>query len=381
MKRITILGATGSVGQATADVVEAAAGRFEVVALTANRNAEKLAEMAQRLRARHAVVADPAAVEDLRARLRGTGITVAAGPQAVEEAAAMPADLTMAAIVGMAGLRPLMAALARGGAVAIANKEPLVAAGAQVMAAASRSGATILPVDSEHNAIFQVFDRTRREGIVRLILTASGGPFRDWSAADMARATPAQAVAHPNWSMGAKISVDSATMMNKALEVIEAHHLFSMPPEKIDVLIHPQSVVHSMVEYRDGSVLAQLGAPDMRTPIAYALGWPDRIDTPGQRLDFQTLGALTFAPTDPERFPALPLAYACLRAGPAACIAFNAANEVAVEAFLAGRTGFSGILEIVRRCVEECPDGATETLDDIARLDDTVRRRARTYLP
>lgn len=380
MKRITILGATGSVGRSTAEVIAAPPERFEVVALTANRNSGKLAEMARALRARHAVVADPAAFDDLRARLEGTGITCAAGAAAVEEAAALPVDLTMASIVGMAGLRPLMRAIEQGRFVAIANKEPLVAAGALVMGQATHYGTKILPVDSEHNAIFQVFDAVRPGGIVRLILTASGGPFRDWSLDSMANVTPAQAVAHPNWSMGAKISVDSATMMNKALEVIEASYLFSMPPEKIDVLIHPQSVVHSMVEYRDGSVLAQMGAPDMRTPIAYVLGWPERIDTPGRRLDFGTLPPLTFSAPDPERFPVVPMAYECLRAGNAACIAFNAANEVAVEAFLAGQAGFSDIIKTVRACVESGPSGPTETLDDILRLDDTVRRYARSYI-
>lgn len=380
MKRISILGATGSVGQSTADVIASARGRFEVVALTANRDSEKLAAMAVSLGARHAVVADEAAFDDLKARLSGTGITCAAGADALVQAASVPVDITMAAIVGMAGLRPLMAAIAGGGAVAIANKEPLVAAGRLVMKAARQSGAKILPVDSEHNAIFQVFDHARPEGISRIILTASGGPFLGWSAADMARATPAQAVAHPNWSMGAKISVDSATMMNKALEIIEAHYLFSMPSEKIDVLIHPQSVVHSMVEYRDGSVLAQLGAPDMRTPIAFALGWPERIDTPGRRLDLQALSDLTFASPDKEKFPALPMAYACLASGPAACVAFNAANEVAVAGFLAGRLGFSEISRIVARAVESDLSGDVETLDGICDFDNTVRQTVKSYI-
>lgn len=380
MKRMTILGATGSIGQSTVDVIASARDRFEVVALTANRDSEKLAAMAVSLGARHAVVADPSALDDLKSRLAGTGITCAAGAEALEEAARLPVDITMAAIVGMAGLKPLMAAIAGGGVVAIANKEPLVAAGHLVMAAARRSGATILPVDSEHNAIFQVFDHARPEGISRIILTASGGPFLGWSAADMARATPAQAVAHPNWSMGAKISVDSATMMNKALEIIEAHHLFSMPPEKIDVLVHPQSIIHSMVEYRDGSVLAQLGAPDMRTPIAYALGWPERIDTPGRRLDIQALSALTFLPPDGERFPFVPMAYACLAAGPKACIALNAANEVAVAEFLAGRIGFGDMAPLVRRALEIVPDTDTETLDGICDFDNTVRRAVKSYI-
>lgn len=379
-RKVSILGVTGSIGQSTAKVIAASAERFEVVAVTAQSRVRELAQTARMLGARLAVIGDESRYGELKEALAGSGIAAACGAAAIEDAAAEEADIVMAAIVGMAGLRPLMRTIGQGRAVAIANKEPLVAAGPLVMAAARASGATILPVDSEHNAIFQVFDRERPEGVERIILTASGGPFREWPRERMAAATPAQAVAHPNWSMGAKISVDSATMMNKALEVIEAHHLFAMPPEKIAVLVHPESVIHSMVEYKDGSILAQLGAPDMCTPIANVLGWPERIATPGRRLDLKTLTMLRFESPDPERFPAIPMAYEVLRAGAAACIAFNAANEVAVEAFLTGNLPFLSIMEVIRRAVEKTGGEAVETLDAATHLDQSVREMAKGFI-
>lgn len=380
MKTVSILGATGSVGRSTADVILAHPDRFDVQAVTASTKAEDLAALAIKLKAKLAVVADESAYPVLKHALSGTGVKTAAGIKAVEDAASMPADIIMASIVGMAGLLPVLKAIEQGRCVAIANKEPLVAAGSLVMARVKKHGTTILPVDSEHNAIFQVFDANNRAGIERIILTASGGPFRTWTMEQMRAATPEQAVAHPNWSMGAKISVDSATMMNKGLEVIEAQRLFDIPPEKIDILIHPQSIIHSMVEYNDGSMLAQLGAPDMRTPIAHALGWPDRIATPGRRLDPASLSTLQFFPSDFERFPAMKIAYDCLREGDAACICLNAANEVAVEAFLQGRLSFPGIIETVEAALATMKKNMPSTLEEILAIDQTVRTMAKTYI-
>ena len=376
VRTLNILGATGSVGRSTLDVAASAPDQFAIGAVTAHSRAAELADIAVRHKARHAVIADEGQYEVLKQALAGTGITAAAGRAAVIEAAAMPADITMAAIVGLAGLEPVLAAIAQGRAVAIANKEPLVAAGTIVMEAARRSGATILPVDSEHNAIFQGFEQRNRARIARIILTASGGPFRTWTAEAMNKATPAQAVAHPNWSMGAKISVDSATMMNKALEVIEARYLFAMPGEKIDVLVHPQSIIHSMVEYADGSILAQLGAPDMRTPIAYCLAWPERMESPGMKLDLAALTRLDFEPLDGTRFPAPGLAYECLRAGGAACVTFNAANEVAVAAFLAGGIGFGAIMDTVRAGLDGLNAAEPRTLAEVLALDSAARAAA-----
>ncbi len=376
IRTLTILGSTGSVGTATLDVVRANAGAFSILALTAHKNVGALAKQAIEFKAKLAVIGDEALYNDLQDALSGTGIEVAAGRKAIIDAASRTADCTMAAIVGMAGLEPILAAINNGKHVAIANKEPLVAAGSIVLAAAQKSGATLLPVDSEHNAIFQVFEQQNRAAIKRIILTASGGPFREWTLEQMEAATPAQAVKHPNWSMGVKISVDSATMMNKALEVIEAHHLFALPPEQIDVVLHPQSIVHSMVEYADGSVLAQMGASDMRVPIAHALGWPERLNNAAERLDFTKISALTFDAVDHRRFPAINLAYDCLRAGPAACIAFNAANEVAVESFLAGRCGFTGIFETVRRMMEEAGQEDISGLQSVLAFDQKVRHAA-----
>ncbi|HEU4838935.1 MAG TPA: 1-deoxy-D-xylulose-5-phosphate reductoisomerase [Micavibrio sp.] len=379
-RSVSILGSTGSVGSATLDVVRANKDAFKIEVLTAQKNVAALAGQAKSFNAKHAVIGDESLYAELKDALAGTGIEVSAGRAALIESAAIPADCTMAAIVGMAGLEPLLAAIANGNHIAIANKEPLVAAGNIVLAAAAKSGATLLPVDSEHNAIFQVFEQNNRKRVTRIILTASGGPFREWTLEQMKAATPAQAVVHPNWSMGAKISVDSATMMNKALEVIEAHHLFALPPEQIDVVLHPQSIVHSMVEYADGSVLAQMGASDMRVPIAYALGWPSRLNGAAQRLDFSKLSNLTFAEPDHRRFPAIKLAYDCLKEGQGACIAFNAANEVAVAAFLAGDTGFTDIFDIVRRAVEEKPSETISDLQSVLAFDAKVRHAAQTCI-
>lgn len=380
VRTLNILGATGSVGRSTLDVAASAPEQFAIGAVTAHKNVKELAEIAIAHKARHAVIADDAQYDVLKQALAGTGITAGAGRAAVIEAAAMPADITMAAIVGLAGLEPVLAAIAQGKAVAIANKEPLVAAGAIVMEAARKSGATILPVDSEHNAIFQGFEQRNRAQITRIILTASGGPFRTWTAEAMNKATPAQAVAHPNWSMGAKISVDSASMMNKALEVIEARYLFDMPGDSIDVLVHPQSIIHSMVEYADGSLLAQLGAPDMRTPIAYCLAWPQRMASPGMKLDLAALTRLDFEALDDTRFPAPGLAFECLRAGGAACVTFNAANEVAVAAFLAGRIGFGAIMDIVRAGLDGVTAGEPQTLAEVLALDSAARATAEAVI-
>lgn len=379
-KTLTVLGSTGSVGKATLDVVRANPGEFDIQVLTAHKNVELLAAQAKEFKVRQAVIADDTLYESLKALLSGTDITPSAGSQAVIKAAGVKTDITMAAIVGMVGLESLLAAVENGGHVAIANKEPLVAAGALVMSAAKKSGATILPVDSEHNAIFQSLEERNRQHVRRLILTASGGPFREWTEEQMAAATPAQALAHPNWSMGAKISIDSATMMNKALEVIEAHYLFDMPPERIDVMVHPQSVVHSMVEYTDGSVLSQMGPSDMRVPIAHALAWPARIKNDLQPIDFTKISSLTFEPVDHRRFPAINLAYYCLKAGQAACIAFNAANEVAVSAFLKGEIGFSEILYVVQDTVCTCGSDVIQDLETILAFDEKMRHAAQNCI-
>lgn len=375
-RRVTVLGATGSVGRNTLDLITRNPEAFVVEALTAGRNATLLAQQARRVRAQLAVVADESAYPELRAALAGSGIAVAAGAAAVVEAASRPSDWVMAAIVGAAGLAPTLAAVRRGTLVAFANKECLVCAGDLMMELVRQSGATLLPVDSEHSAIFQVFVVAQRASVRRLILTASGGPFRDRDPATLASVTPAEAVAHPTWDMGAKISVDSATMMNKGLELIEAHHLFAMPEAQIDVLVHPQSVVHSLVEYVDGSVLAQLGTPDMRTPIAVALAWPERMATPGARLDLVSAHTLTFSAPDSGRFPALGLARAALKAGGGAPTLLNAANEVAVAGFLAGRIGFLEIVRVVEETLAALPQNSPRDLEDVYRLDAEARRWA-----
>jgi len=370
---VSILGSTGSVGCNTVSLVEAEPERYAVEALTAHRNAELLASQARRLGAKFAVVGEESQYRALKSALSGSGIEAAAGPDAIVEAAARPSDWVMAAIVGAAGLAPTLAAVRRGALVGLANKETLVCAGGLITAEAKRHGARFLPVDSEHNAIFQVFDAERRHAIERIVLTASGGPFRERTRAEMERVTPEQAVAHPNWRMGAKISVDSATLMNKGLEVIEAHHLFDLPSEKIDVIVHPQSVVHGMVCYTDGSMLAQLGSPDMRTPIANALGWPDRIAAPSPRLDLAALARLTFEAPDPVRFPALRLIREALAEGGTMPTVLNAANEVAVAAFLQRRIGFLEIVATVERVMAAMPARAIASLDDVAAVDQAAR--------
>jgi 1-deoxy-D-xylulose-5-phosphate reductoisomerase len=376
MRRVTILGSTGSVGQSTVDLLQRNPDAFAVEALTANRNPIRLAEQARALGARFAAIGDPGHYPALRQALAGTGIEAACGAQSLIEAAQRPADWVMAGIVGAAGLAPTLAAVRRGVIVALANKEVLVCAGALFMEEVARCGATLLPVDSEHNAIWQCFDFDRVEGIEKVTLTCSGGPFRERSVEEMRRATPQQAVAHPNWSMGAKISVDSATLMNKGLEVIEAHHLFQMPPDRIDIVVHPQSIIHSMVSYRDGSVLAHLGSPDMRTPIAYALAWPGRIATPTKRLDLAAVGRLTFEPPDERRFPALRVAREALIRGGGAPTVLNAANETAVHAFLEGRIGFLDIVETVEGTLAAIPANNLETLEDVYDFDKAAREVA-----
>ena len=380
-RSVTILGSTGSVGCNTVELINADRSSFVVEALTANRNIDALAEQARLLKPRLAVVADPSCYQDLRSALAGTGVEVAAGAEAVIEAAARPTDWLMAAIVGAAGLAPTLEAVRRGSIVALANKESLVSAGDVMVAEVRHHKATLIPVDSEHNAIFQVFDFEQVANVERIILTASGGPFRERELAAMADVTPEEAVAHPNWDMGAKISVDSATMMNKGLELIEAFHLFPVAEDRIEILVHPQSVVHSMVGYSDGSVLAQMGEPDMRTPIAYALGWPKRMASPAPRLDLAKVKTLTFEAPDPQRFPALQLARDALQTGGAAPTILNAANEIAVHGFLACEIGFLDIARIVEQTVATAPNGQLENLDDVFEADAAARRVARQLMP
>ncbi|MGL4541132.1 MAG: 1-deoxy-D-xylulose-5-phosphate reductoisomerase [Polymorphobacter sp.] len=373
---ISILGATGSVGQSTLDLIGRAPEKWHVHALTANRDAVGLAAAARAMHAEIAVVADDAAYGALKEALAGSGIAAASGKQALIDAAERPAEIVMAAIVGAAGLAPTLAAVRRGAIVALANKESLVCAGAVVTAAARASGARLLPVDSEHNAIYQIFDHDHPERVAKVILTASGGPFRTASLEQMRVATPGQACNHPVWSMGAKISVDSATLMNKGLELIEAHHLFPVNADQLEVLVHPQSVVHSLVEYIDGSVLAQLGTPDMRTPIAYTLSYPERMQTPCARLSLAAIGRLEFEEPDLGRFPALALAWDALRAGGAAPTVLNAANEVAVDAFLGGQIGFLDIASVVASVLGAIGNMSIASLDDVMAVDAAARRAA-----
>jgi len=375
-RRVTILGSTGSVGQNTIDLLQRNPDEFTVEALTANSNAALLAEQARAVGAKFAAVSDPSAYAALKDALGGSGIEAAAGHEAVVEAAQRPADWVMAGIVGAAGLAPTLAAVRCGRIVAFANKEVLVCAGSLFMQEIAAHGATLLPVDSEHNAIWQCFDFARTETIEKITLTCSGGPFRERSFERMRDATPAEAVAHPTWRMGAKISVDSATLMNKGLEIIEAHHLFRLAPELIDVVIHPQSVIHGLVSYCDGSVLAHLGSPDMRTPIAYALGWPARTAAPCKRLDLAEIGRLTFEPPDERRFPALRLAREVMAQGGNSATVFNAANETAVHAFLAGEIGFLDIAATVQRTLEAIPAANLDSLDDVYDVDRLARETA-----
>lgn len=378
MKRIAVLGATGSVGASTLDLVARNPERFRAAVLTAGRDWKRLAELAVAHGADAAVVADEAAYADLKAALSGTGIAVSAGAAALVEAAQRPSELVVAAIVGAAGLPPTLAAIEAGIPVALANKEALVCAGNLMTAAAARTGATLLPIDSEHNAIFQVLEA--RERVRRIVLTASGGPFRTWSREEMARVTPAEAVKHPTWSMGAKISVDSATLMNKGLELIEAYHLFGLRPDQLDVLVHPQSLVHGLVEYVDGSVLAQLGPADMRVPIAHALAWPERIATPAERLDLARIGRLEFEEADRTRFPALALAEAALADGQCRPCVLNAANEVAVAAFLDGRIPFLAIADIVGETLAKLRPACPGSLAEVDAVDRLARETAQQFV-
>ena len=375
-RSVSILGSTGSVGCNTIDLLLRQPGAFTVEALTANRNVKKLAEQALMVKPRMVAIADESGYRPLMEALSGSGIEVAAGTAAIVEAACRPAEWVMASIVGAAGLEPTMAAVRRGATIGLANKECLVCAGDLMMSEIKRCGATLVPVDSEHSAIFQVFDFESAEKVERIILTASGGPFRCTPAAEMATVTPAQAVAHPNWDMGAKISVDSATMMNKGLELIEAFHLFPVSVEQIEIVVHPQSVIHSLVAYVDGSVLAQLGTPDMRTPIAYALAWPQRMAAPAPRLDLAAIGTLTFEAPDEQKFPALRLAREALRRGGAAPIVLNAANEVAVSSFLAKRIGFLDIPRVVENTMLGAEEGCPSSLGDVIEVDREARARA-----
>ncbi len=375
-RSVAVLGATGSIGCNTLDIIAHHPDRFRIASLTANKNAEKLIEQARRFRPDYVAVVDAEAAAIVREALSGLSIEVGEGPEALVEAAERDSDIVVAGIVGAAGLPSTLAAARRGAIVALANKEALVCAGPLMTDLVRARKATLLPVDSEHNAIFQVFENHNRDALQRIILTASGGPFRAADLATMQAATPAQAVAHPTWSMGAKISVDSATMMNKGLEIIEAHFLFDLPIEQIDVVIHPQSVIHSMVEYNDGSVLAQMGTPDMRTPIAHCLGWPNRVSKPGERLDFSALNALTFEEPDHQRFPSLNMARAAISTGGTAPTILNAANEIAVAAFLDSRIGFMQIPEIVERTVAAASIEKLEALEQVFAADHWARQHA-----
>ena len=376
MRRVSIFGATGSVGTSTLDLIRREPEAFEVVALTAFSDVDGLAAAARECGARIAVIGDERHYSALKDALQGSGVEAAAGDDALVDAAQAGAEWSMAAIVGCAGLRPTMAALKAGGTVALANKESLVSAGALMMDQATRSGATLLPVDSEHNAIFQCLAGSRLEDVARITLTASGGPFRTFTREEMRGITPAQAVAHPNWSMGAKISVDSATMMNKGLELIEAAHLFPIGLDRIEILVHPQSIIHSMVEYRDRSTLAQLGSPDMRIPIASALAWPVRMTTPCQPLDLARIGRLDFEAPDEERFPALGLARHVAGQGGSAPAILNAANEVAVAAFLKGEIGFLDIAMIVEDVLNRYSAPAPCRIEDVLDVDARARTMA-----
>ncbi|HEY7230608.1 MAG TPA: 1-deoxy-D-xylulose-5-phosphate reductoisomerase [Pseudolabrys sp.] len=385
VRAITILGATGSIGASTVDLIKREPDRYRVESISARRNAAALGKIAREVGARHAVVSDPAAYKDLKSALSGSRVEAAAGEEALVEAAQRPAEWVMAAISGSAGLRPTLAAIERGATVALANKECLVCAGSLFMRRAASTGATVLPVDSEHNAVFQALGAGNRADVRRAILTASGGPFRTWSKDAIKSATPEQALRHPNWSMGPKVTIDSATLMNKGLELIEAHHLFALPSDEIDVLVHPQSVVHGLVEFRDGSVVAQLGSPDMRIPIAHCLAWPRRINGPAARLDLAALRELTFEAPDLDRFPALALARRAMESGGAAPTVLNAADEVAVGEFIAGRIGFTSIVALVTATLDAAekrnllaePDG----IDAALAVDHIARSLARDLLP
>lgn len=385
VRTVTVLGATGSIGDSTMDLLRASPERYQVEALTANSNIEGLVKLAKEFRARFVAVADASKLGELRDALAGTDIASGAGESAIVEAAQRSADWVMAAVSGAAGLKPALAAADRGATIALANKECLVCAGDFFMDRAAKAGACILPADSEHNALFQALASGNREELVRVIITASGGPFRTWKAADIAQATLAQALKHPNWSMGQKITIDSASMMNKGLEVIEASYLFALSPDEIDVLVHPQSIVHGMVEFSDRSVMAQLGTPDMRTPIAHCLGWPDRIVGRAAALDLAKIGSLTFEAPDYERFPGLKLAYDALRLGNGATTVYNAANEIAVAAFVAQKIRFGGIAQLVETTLNAWVRAGNlaplSSADDAISVDHAARNSAVTLLP
>jgi 1-deoxy-D-xylulose-5-phosphate reductoisomerase len=385
VRSVTVLGATGSIGDSTMDLLRGARERYRVEAVTGNSNVQGLAKLAREFNARFAAVADPSRLSELREALAGSGIECGAGESAVIEAAARPADWVMAAVSGAAGLKPALAAVDRGATVALANKECLVCAGDFFMERAAKAGACILPSDSEHNALFQALASGNRDELVRVIITASGGPFRTWAASEIEQATLAQALKHPNWSMGQKITIDSASMMNKGLEVIEAAYLFSLKPDEIDVLVHPQSIIHGMVEFSDRSVVAQLGAPDMRIPIAHCLGWPDRIKGPSARLDLAKIGQLTFEAPDFQRFPGLRLAYEALRTGQGATTVFNAANEVAVAAFIAGKIRFGAIARLVEATIDSWIRSSNlaplHSADEAIAVDHSARNLAASLLP
>jgi len=385
-RSVTLLGATGSIGASTIDLIKRANGRYRVEAVSAKSKAAPLAALARELDARFAAIGDPAAYRELKDALAGSGIEAAAGESALIEAAARPAQWVIGAITGAAGLKPTLAAAERGAIVALANKECLVCAGGLFMRRAAECGATVLPVDSEHNALFQAMSAGRRQDVRRVILTASGGPFRTKSAAEISAATPEAALKHPNWSMGPKVTIDSATLMNKGLEVIEAHHLFALRPDEIDVLVHPQSIIHGLVEFRDGSLIAQLGSPDMRIPIAHCLAWPEeRLAGPAPRLDLARAATLTFEEPDLERFPALRLARSALTEGGGAPTVLNAANEVAVEEFLARRLGFAGIAALVEATLTAAiAAGLTRepaSVDEALDIDHNSRLLAHQLLP
>jgi 1-deoxy-D-xylulose-5-phosphate reductoisomerase len=379
--RVSILGATGSIGTSTVDLLRRAGGNFAVSALTANTDVERLTMLACEFKAKLAVIAEPTYYGVLKEALAGTGIEVAGGRSGMLMAAEAPADVVVAGIMGAAGLEPTLAALRLGRRVAVANKECLVSAGRLFMRKAQEAGAIVLPVDSEHNAVFQALTAGPREAVTRVTLTASGGPFRSATRERLARVTLEEALRHPTWSMGAKISVDSATLMNKGLELIEAHHLFSLPPERLDVVVHPQSIVHALVTYADGAMVAGLSMPDMRIPIAYCLGWPARMAWDAPRLDLAAIGSLSFEPPDLERFPALAIARAALEAGGAAPTVLNAANEIAVEAFLSRHIGFLGIASLVERTLEQM-SGVPEpaTVNEAVAIDHNARRIASNLL-
>jgi 1-deoxy-D-xylulose-5-phosphate reductoisomerase len=384
-RTITVLGATGSIGASTTDLLQREPHRYRVEAVTASKNAKALAKLARDLKARVAAIADPQYYNELKDELAGSGIAAAAGPEAVVEAAQRPADWVMGAISGAAGLRPTLAAVARGAMVALANKECLVCAGTLFMQRAGAAGATILPADSEHNAIFQALGSGQKSDLHRIILTASGGPFRTWTADQIRNATVEQALRHPNWAMGQKVTIDSATMMNKGLELIEAHHLFALPSIQIDVLVHPQSIVHGLVEFRDGSMIAQLSSPDMRVPIAHCLAWPERIDGAAPRLDLAKVANLSFEAPDPAKFPALRVARAAMDAGSGATTILNAANEIAVAAFLAKRLGFGAIVPLVEETLSAAQrrgiNHEPENVEDALSIDHVSRTLAAELLP